>query len=57
MFKKSVINKFKINTNTELKIKCLCIYINFDKSKVIIDETIRTLRDMIYKTSETEEEM
>lgn len=57
MFKELIINEFKINTNTELKTKCLYIYINFDKSKVAINKAIETLRDMIRKTSETEEEV
>lgn len=32
------------------------LYRFFDKSKVIIDKTIITLKDMIHKTSETEKE-
>lgn len=57
LFKELIIDSFKIYTNTELKSKCLYIYINFDKNKVAINKTIKTIRDMIYRTSETEEEV
>ena len=57
LFKELIIGSFKIYTNTELKSKCLYIYINFDKNKVAINKTIKTIRDMIYRTSETEEEV
>lgn len=57
LFKELIIDSFKIYTNTELKSKNLYIYINFDKNKVAINKTIKTIRDMIYKTSETEEEV